>query len=163
MFSNLFDFSAERTGWQAFGFYCFYMFVIVVAVMLIGPLLDPGNLTDQELAREIENFQKTQQISDALAAYMRDISFFSSLITLAFGATVSVLIAMKKGIFREVKTLLTILATILLCYFLGPIIGFIPMAWLTTQPAAFDRDEEEPPVEHYGADDQDDDDGDRDR
>lgn len=143
MFKNLFDFSVQRTGGQAFGFYCFYMFIIVVTVMIIGPMLDPGNLSDQELAREIENFQKTQQISDELAAYMRDISFFSSLITLAFGAAISVLIAMKKGIFREVKTLLTILGTILLCYFLGPIIGFIPMAWLTTQPAVDGDDAEE--------------------
>lgn len=135
MFQELFDYAYERSGKQAFGFYLFYLLIAFVLLMILGPLIGPETIPEAELAVMLDTLQNAGEMDDRLATYIQGLSFISAIISVSFGTGLTLAIVLKKQIFKNIKMLVIVIGAVLLCYFFGPLIGFIPIAWLTTKPS----------------------------
>ena len=134
MFKNLFRLETQRTRKEAFGFYLAYLGLCLVALFIIGPIVEPDGMTEARLMELVELMKETKQAPEELQAYIDHISFYSAVFSVIVMATLSLLIAWKKDIFKEPKILAVIIGSIVVGYFAGPIFGLVPIAWLTTQP-----------------------------
>ncbi len=116
MFSQLTNFAFQRKGWQVFGFYLAWLFLIIISSALIGGLL---------ALLMGEGFSNNFSLGLRLGA---GIAILASL-------TLSFLISKKKGLLGTFKNIVLIIVSGLLAALGGGLLGLIIPAFLSSKPA----------------------------
>ena len=111
MFSNLTDFSYQRTGKQAVGFYFAYLGMLLVCGFLVGFVW--------AIVTGINDFAVSVRVGQVLGVI--------AVLTLSF------LVLKNKKLIGEFKYILLLLLSGVLAIFGGGLIGLILVAYLTTQ------------------------------
>lgn len=112
MFSKLTDFSFERNGKQAFGFYIVTLFIVALFVLLLISMLG-------WIGFDVE-VQAARSIGYSLSIIIYPI--------------IALTISFSKKQLKSFKVIVLILLSGILSYFIGGWAGLIPAAYLTTFP-----------------------------
>lgn len=118
MFKNLMDFGYKRTGLEAFGFYIasFIIGLIIVAIA--------NSIMLSIVAPNVNTTESAFEASKITAPYM-------VIISCIYTTLLAVLIMKAKGLFKDFNMILLLVATIALTFYLGNIVGLIPVAILS--------------------------------
>lgn len=144
MFKHLLDFAYKRNVKQAIGFYIVFLIIAILLAAISMPLVDATDLSNEELVVLLEQYKESggdTPMPEELANYFEKMTGFSAIFSSIFAAILGVAIAWQKRIFNEVRILGAVIVIIIIHYLAGPMLGLIPMAWLTTRaPKAEDSE-----------------------
>lgn len=113
MFSHLTDFSYQRSGVQAVGFYIAYFIVFILIAALLGGF---SSLLGGSEAQAVE---RATQLG---------------IVTVTIGTPIiTFLVASKKKLTHQFPVVLLIVVSGILAMFAGALLGLLPAAYLTTK------------------------------
>ena len=119
MFSNIFDFSYERTGLQALGFYlCQLIVFLLLAGAVLGFFMAMGGMG--------KTFESQQEAAKVLGP----------LLGLSHALVVTIFMLKAKNLDTSRNHVLVGALAVLLGGLAGPLLSLIPVAWLSTRDAA---------------------------
>ena len=116
MFRHLIDFKFRRSTNQAVGFYIVYLLATVLIVGIISYIY--LEMTGQSLSSDDKSFLLVAQVATKSVV----------VIVLAL----SVLILNAKNLIRDSRSLIIVLIAVAFTFVGGGLLGFIPVAYLTT-------------------------------
>ena len=116
MFRHLIDFKFRRSTNQAVGFYIVYLLATVLIVGIISYIY--LEMTGQSLSSDDESFLLVAQVATKSVV----------VIVLAL----SILILNAKNLIRDSRSLIIVLIAVAFTFVAGGLLGFIPVAYLTT-------------------------------
>jgi hypothetical protein len=108
----LFNFNYKRGVWGAIGFYFVYVILFFILTLVVGYFVSQG-----------------KSVSEAQEAGMAA----GRIMGIGFPTLIAFLVVFAKKLFKDPVTLVVALLTPVLAYFGAMIIGFLPVAFLTTR------------------------------
>lgn len=125
MFRKLFDFGYKRSALEAVGFYLAWLLPVLV-ILNVVPFL---------VVRIYWEFQGIGNSLEKIFAFFYLLPSLSRLIGSLICIGLSLRIIQLKGLFGQPLPLPLGLSSGLVNLALGPVLGLIPVAWLTTRPS----------------------------
>lgn len=114
MFSQFSDLKSKRSGWQAFGFYLFYLILLMIGGGALSFFLAPFS----NAVTEAEAFEFGAMIGARFAMIAIPVLTY--------------LVIKAKGYASDFSYLLVVVLSLILAILAGGLLGLIPVAYITT-------------------------------